>query len=89
MDEDEQTPLQAVGDYAIELTDRLNTEFPDGYDVGEIIIVAEVKPEGGDWEVQTISSDERPYVADAILRIAAASALAQVTFHAEDETDPD
>jgi hypothetical protein len=61
------SPLEALGDYAIEFVDRCQEQYGDGYEIGEIVIVAEILRDEKPPVVEVLTSEERPYVTNAIL----------------------
>ena len=56
----------ALGDYAIEFADRCNEEYGADWELGEIMIIAEIK-RAKRTIVEVLSSESRPYVAAAIV----------------------
>ncbi len=72
---DTESPLSAIAPYAMELVEKLDEVYPDGYAVGEVTVVVEIRPNNEPCHVEILSSEDRPYVLHAILKVAAATAL--------------
>lgn len=71
-----ESPLSAIANYAMDLVESQDLEHPEGYKVGEIIVVVEILPEGEVIpHVEVNGSEHRPYVMHAILKVAALASL--------------
>jgi hypothetical protein len=60
------SPTAYLGDYTIEFVERCQEEFGEDFELGEVLIVAEVT-HGDKTVVEVLSSEARAYVAQAIL----------------------
>jgi len=87
-DLDEPSPIQELGDYAMEFVDRSIDAYGEDISIGEIVIVAEVcfEDENGDPQTQVavLSSEDRLYVQTAILKKAIENIEAQDAVDVED-----
>ena len=84
----QETPLGVIGDYAIELVDRIKEDYGEDFKLGEVVIVAEVEHEGTTY-IEPISSEHRIYVTKAIVKQAMRNIVetAALDYLSEDEDE--
>jgi hypothetical protein len=80
------SPTAYLGDYAIEFVERCQEQFGEDFELGEVLIVAEVTHDDK-TVVEVLSSEARPYVAQAILSRAQSIVQAQELAEAREDAE--